>query len=378
MAVQQSILTALTGYLHPVTGGQLGAGWGFGQPVYGSKLSELIENVPGVDHIAALQVIANIAQYYLTFADTRATTVHLQLAGRVLTASREKAALLPATDVGTGAILVTSFKEGDRITKVVDVTVLAVGANSLGVSFQADSTGIPRGSVVMSFDGQLRTRLTAGILPHQAVSSLPLESPLTVQPGDIVTLVYPFPLRIVSVTPEAIELTVRAVATSTIKVAPFVTDVALPPGTVVCVGGGTTISHLAVGIAAAAAGVGQITVSDVDFGTTLIPGNTILLLVPALRLDIESHDAVMPFDTGSIMATLDNAVRLPLLDAVAAVDGIVKIRLASVAPGDVLTLASNGPGPLTVRSVEPVYDRVVIDGNFLVYSGNHQIAMVEK
>jgi hypothetical protein len=380
IVVQQQVLTALAAYFHPITGGASGEGWGFGQPVHESKVSALIENVPGVDHVAALQLIPDLAQHYLILDGGSVAAAHVQQAAQALTVDRSKAARLPAADVGTGGLLINGFKEGDRLAKVTDVVVQSAqaGDTSIGVSFTADSTGIPRGSVIMTFDGQQRARLAAGILPHQAVTSLPFEGPLTVQPGDVVTLVYPFPLTVRAVTPEAIELTVREVQDTAITVAPFSTDIALPQGTVVCSVDGNAMSHLVDGIGAGQAGVTGIAVADIGFVRSLTPGNTILLLTPSVRLNIESYEAVLPFASGSIMATLDNAVRLPLLEGVAAGQRVNKIRLGDFAPGDSLAPIDSSSTAINIRTVEPVYDQVVIDDNFLAYSGPHRIAMVEE
>jgi hypothetical protein len=379
IVVQQRVLAALAAYLHPTTGGASGTGWGFGQPVYESKVSELIENVQGVDHVAALQLIPNLVQHYLTVAGSGAAA-HVQPAGQLLTADRSKAARLSTADVGGGDFLISGFKEGDRLVKVIDVIVESAQQEdkSLEVNFTADSSGVPRGSIVMTFDGQQRAHLLAGILPHQAVTSLSLDGMLTVQPGDIVTLVYPFPLRVRAATSEAIELTVRQVQDATITVAPFMTDLALVPGTVLASVDGNAMTHLVQGIDAGKSGVTQIAVADAGFGRYLIAGNTILLLTPSQRLDIESYEAVLPFDRGSILATLDNAVRSPLIEGVAAGQQITKIRIGDFAPGDSLAPIGSGVAGLTVRTLEPVYDQVVIDDNFLVYSGSHRVAMVEE
>jgi hypothetical protein len=53
--VQQAIQEKIAGFLHPLTGGLDGAGWDFGRSAHLSDLYALIENVPGVDHIRALE-----------------------------------------------------------------------------------------------------------------------------------------------------------------------------------------------------------------------------------------------------------------------------------------------------------------------------------
>ncbi len=49
-------LSALAGYLDPVTGGPAGRGWPFGRDVYRSELLQLLDGVDGVDHVATLDL----------------------------------------------------------------------------------------------------------------------------------------------------------------------------------------------------------------------------------------------------------------------------------------------------------------------------------
>ena len=378
--VKQQVTEALISYLHPLTGGSFGTGWPFGQPVYVSKVARLFENVPGVDHVEALQLIPNIVQHRLAF-DASEASAGLAEATAIATLDRSKSArLADATDLPRGRVLIKGFKEGDQIAKVIDVVVgSASGATVVldGGGF-TDAAGMPRGSVLMTFDGLQRARLAVGILPGQAVSSITLESALDVQSGDVLTLVFPFPMTISAVTLEAIELTVISVGAdgSTIVIASFSTDVAVPAGTLVTNANGTRFGPLVQTIDAGATGVKQISVADQGFASSLLPGDTILLLTPSLRLDIESYEARLPFDPGSRIATLDNGVRLPLLQAVPAGQSVTAIRLSDFAAGDLVAQPSGAPA-LAIKTVEPACDVVAMDDNFLVYSGTHRIAMVE-
>jgi hypothetical protein len=47
--VQAAALDALFGYLHPLTGGPDGTGWGFGRPVHAGEVFALLQAVDGVD-----------------------------------------------------------------------------------------------------------------------------------------------------------------------------------------------------------------------------------------------------------------------------------------------------------------------------------------
>lgn len=59
---QMSVLELLNRFLHPLTGGFEGEGWGFGREPYESDLYYLIEAIPGVDHVInlAMEIIGTI------------------------------------------------------------------------------------------------------------------------------------------------------------------------------------------------------------------------------------------------------------------------------------------------------------------------------
>jgi predicted phage baseplate assembly protein len=56
------VQTALDRFLHPVTGGPRGTGWPFGRGVHRSEVMQVLDEVPGVDHIAALRFAADRAE----------------------------------------------------------------------------------------------------------------------------------------------------------------------------------------------------------------------------------------------------------------------------------------------------------------------------
>jgi hypothetical protein len=56
--VRESIRTALDAFLHPLTGGPNGRGWPFGRDVYRAEILQTIDNVPGVDHVLSLEMLA--------------------------------------------------------------------------------------------------------------------------------------------------------------------------------------------------------------------------------------------------------------------------------------------------------------------------------
>ncbi len=54
--VGQHVLSAIRRFLHPLTGGENGAGWPFGRTPHRSDLFLLIEEVPGADYVTELEV----------------------------------------------------------------------------------------------------------------------------------------------------------------------------------------------------------------------------------------------------------------------------------------------------------------------------------
>jgi hypothetical protein len=173
----------------------------------------------------------------------------------------------------------------------------------------------------------------------------------------------------------AITLTVIGMAASTIDIAPIGTEVQVPAGSLVTNANGTRTSPITQTIESGVV-VQQISVADQDFASSLSFGDTILLLTPLLRLDIESYEARLPFDKDSLIATLDNGVRLPLMQTVPEGQSVTAIRLSDFAAGDLVDDPPRTSG-LAIKTVEPASDIVAMDDNFLVYSGTHRIAMVE-
>jgi hypothetical protein len=54
--VRGAIIAALHGFFHPLTGGPAKQGWPFGRHVYASEVYQVIEGVPGVDHVESLRL----------------------------------------------------------------------------------------------------------------------------------------------------------------------------------------------------------------------------------------------------------------------------------------------------------------------------------
>ncbi|MEJ2749454.1 MAG: putative baseplate assembly protein, partial [Anaerolineae bacterium] len=58
----QKVSDALAQYFHPLTGGTAGTGWPFGRDVYLTELYQVIDNVPGVDHVLSLGIMDGAGQ----------------------------------------------------------------------------------------------------------------------------------------------------------------------------------------------------------------------------------------------------------------------------------------------------------------------------
>jgi hypothetical protein len=141
----------------------------------------------------------------------------------VMTMDRTKAARLAesvSTDEAGASITVKGFKERDRITKVLDLLVqphpndaqhaditdqTIIQVQPLNGSGDGEAVGFPSGSVVTTFDSTLRTRLSVGILPDKLLTHIVVddkEFASRLAPHTVLTVFYPFPMTITSVTLE--------------------------------------------------------------------------------------------------------------------------------------------------------------------------------
>jgi len=55
-SVQVRIIKALKEFIHPLKGGPDGLGWPFGRSIYRAEILQLIQDVPGVDHVDSLRL----------------------------------------------------------------------------------------------------------------------------------------------------------------------------------------------------------------------------------------------------------------------------------------------------------------------------------
>lgn len=56
--LRQKIAETLNNFLHPLRGGPDGSGWPFGRDVYRTEILQVIDQVPGVDHVLSLELFA--------------------------------------------------------------------------------------------------------------------------------------------------------------------------------------------------------------------------------------------------------------------------------------------------------------------------------
>lgn len=55
--LRNALVAALNDFLHPILGGPDGTGWPFGRDVYRSEVLQVLDQVPGVDHVLSLDLI---------------------------------------------------------------------------------------------------------------------------------------------------------------------------------------------------------------------------------------------------------------------------------------------------------------------------------
>jgi Baseplate J-like protein len=206
-SVKQRAIAALNAFFHPLTGGPNRTGWEFARDVYESEVSQVLEGIAGVNYVKSLELMANLAQHRLTFTSALVETINLPEGSLVMTTDRQKSALL-AESVPGGAtvnrIAVKGFKEGDRLTKVLDLKVISVNGTTLDVSRWSggavnDPVGLPLGSRISTFDGSRSTQLAVGIPPNASVEQIAVKDAVF-QTNDELTVFYPFPITVTSVT----------------------------------------------------------------------------------------------------------------------------------------------------------------------------------
>ncbi|MCP3956370.1 MAG: putative baseplate assembly protein [bacterium] len=210
-AVKERALAALDAFFHPLSGGPRGTGWVFGRDVYDSEICQLLEGVAGVGHVEALRLVGDAVQNRLTLEPGAPAAMELPAGSDLRTADGRKAATLAEPVAGGAAVeraACLGFREGDRVTAAQDFTVVGTG-ESLEVEARGGlSVPCPRGSVVMTLDGSRGSRLAAAVLPGDGGETVELtvEDPdfaASLDPDDVLSVLYPFPMTVTSVTADA-------------------------------------------------------------------------------------------------------------------------------------------------------------------------------
>jgi hypothetical protein len=165
----------------------------------------------------------------------------------------------------------------------------------------------------------------------------------------------------------AITLTVIGMAASTIDIAPIGTDAQVPAGSLVTNANGTRTSPITQTIDSGVV-VQQISVADQDFASSLSLGDTILLLTPSLRLDIESYEARLTADK-------DGCRDARRWRAAAACAGGSEGQSVRHPAQRFRRRRSRGPcsrrAELAIKTVEPASDIVALDDNCSNASGRN-------
>jgi hypothetical protein len=316
--VKQRALTALDAFFHPLTGGPNGTGWEFGRDVYASEVSQVLQGVSGVSHVKFLQLTANVSQVRLTFTSAPSADIALPEGSGVMTVDRQKAALLAEPVAAATAV--------KRIT-------------------------------VKGF-----------------------------QEGERIAKVQ--------------DLTVQSVTGTSITVKPFDSDAVgcFPRGSVVMTFDGTQSTRLQQGIPPSRAGETTIEVEERAFASDLESCDVLTVFYPlpmtvtsvtvdqaagtqtTQTLGIEPYETAVAFPAGSLLAALDNRIRLPLSTEIPANETVTSVTLRAFARDEAITLSRRDEAyeivNLKIQDVEPVADIVYLDNNFLVYPGAHRITMV--
>ena len=203
--IKLAVMRQLEAFLHPLTGGPQRTGWILGRDVYVSEVAAEIENVPGVDHVAAIGLSApNLLLWRLTLdqfvpaydlpggsqASLIDESIKLKLAEPVAKQVRTEGLAVYAFEAPTTAWLIDS-RTGAPVTQV---QLAAVDAKRALVEFAQplEATTPAARSALRALDGCIqlpvqdwqRTRDEAGKL-HITGALLQM-----LAPGDRISLVH--------------------------------------------------------------------------------------------------------------------------------------------------------------------------------------------
>lgn len=381
---------ALREFFDPLHGGNHGTGWPFGRNVYKSEVEKVLQGVRGVDFVKAVRIKGNVAQNRLVFERPLKFETPLNEGTTAISANRLKAALL-AEPISRGELQqrvpVKGFQEGEQIAHVVDLIVTGVSDDVIQVEPTFTVSGLPESAEVKTFDGLRKTRLKRGVEPDQSFDALVVDDPAFaggLQPGDWITVFYPFPMTVTSVEQGEYAFEVRAFSAEarTITVRPLGENrwAMLQKGDLVSLP--RTRAHTLLESSAGIDSTNEVKleVQSPSFIESLNPGDIVYISTAQQKLGIEPYASFYGFAEGSVVASLDNRIRLPLSLPVLAHDVVEHLNLEDFEPQDVVSIHpwDQPQAAVTGRLMWSALmdDIVYLDDNFLIYLGPDQIYTV--
>jgi len=194
--LEPKVREALRLFLHPIYGGIDGKGWPFGRDVVISEIYRLIEETEGVDYTISAQLIP--AQQYVNLCFSPREFSQPFPAGSYVE-TRDGATRFPLVEMSTGkndSFRVKGFKQGDWI--VIShrddlylrkcVKIKSIDENNWKLlrfePFRIDKT-FPKGSVVTTEDGSVRSTLSPGVYANKKIEEFQIAG---FSQGDVVNV----------------------------------------------------------------------------------------------------------------------------------------------------------------------------------------------
>jgi uncharacterized phage protein gp47/JayE len=415
--VKKRVIAALDRFLHPLKGGPEGRGWEFGRDVHQSEVCQLIEGVPGVSHARNVELEANTAQHNFMFSTAvgaipEGAEVILGTPAPEPTPRKKVVVAEPTRVEGPLTLLpVTEFKEGDRITAILDGKVAGLPSSGPFSTFSIsalDGSTIPNqffrfpaGTLIVNrrtgkhWRLADRDHLTSSFV-RSATSIISIDKSIDnsdVAVGDILTLLNPFPMIVTSVDARLVTIPAFAIGppalnVNVIPVMPFSSGpLGIPKGALITLAvlivGGKTFP---IGALKAAIRPNQENITLIEFEATqageVSPGLPGGILFAVQTVGVEPYETDVAIERGDILGTLDGRVRLPSMLSVAESARVTALVLEAALPGETARITLPGSQSAAVAepivAIEPLNTTVFVDRNSLVYSGAHRINIVAR
>jgi len=182
--VHLTVLERLENFLHPLQGGPDRSGWELGRDVFLSEVCTEIEAVPGVDHVASINLRGSLQQYRLYFKQSQINSYFLPTDSQVGTFD-ERIKLLSAEAAPAGkqldSIIVYGFKVGDLVdiiaadnTKIIQrVKIASISETGDVINFAASfapPNGWDQREAMTSLDGRIRLLLDSTAVDNNSSS----------------------------------------------------------------------------------------------------------------------------------------------------------------------------------------------------------------